>query len=160
MDFSETIWLIWSTQSPDEDIRLLKVKVIFCPFFKVTEIILPVNISNISPMKPVGGLTPNFIWSLSRMGEWKFVRVIWITWPRWPPCPYMVKTLQKSSSPEPKGLWPWNLVCNIGHSGPSFLVRMMIVSWPWPILRQGQLWCVMLLYGKIQTVDFSETIEV
>ena len=25
-----------------------------------------------------------------------------VTWPRWPPCPYMVKTLQKSS-PEPAG---------------------------------------------------------
>ena len=24
-----------------------------------------------------------------------FVRSIWVTWPRWLPCPYMVKTLQK-----------------------------------------------------------------
>ena len=27
-----------------------------------------------------------------------------VTLPRWPPCPYMVKTLQKSSSTEPVGL--------------------------------------------------------
>ena len=40
------------------------------------------------------------------------------TWPRWPPRPYMVKTLQKSSSPEPKGQWSCGLVCSIGDSGP------------------------------------------
>ena len=44
------------------------------------------------------------------MGERKFVRTIWVTWPRWPPRPYMVKTLQKSSSPEPKGQWHCGLV--------------------------------------------------
>ena len=48
--------------------------------------------------------------------------------------PYMVKTLQKSSSPEPKGQWPWILVCSIGALGPSKIVQMMTVSWPWPIL--------------------------
>ena len=30
------------------------------------------------------------------VGGTKFVRGIWVTWPRWPPCPYRVKTLQKS----------------------------------------------------------------
>ena len=37
-------------------------------------------------------------------------------WPRWLPRPYMVKTLQKSSSLEPKGQWPCGLVCSIGPS--------------------------------------------
>ena len=60
-----------------------------------------------------------FIWSLSGMGERKFVREVWSTWPRWPPHPYMVKTLQKSSSTESKGQWPCGLVCGIGDSGPS-----------------------------------------
>ena len=28
------------------------------------------------------------------MGERKFAQTVLITWPRWPPCPYMVKTLE------------------------------------------------------------------
>ena len=36
-----------------------------------------------------------------------------------PPRPYMVKTLQKSSSPEPAGRFPRNLVCSIGDSSSS-----------------------------------------
>ena len=47
-----------------------------------------------------------------------FVRGIWVTWPRWPPRPYMLKTLQKSS-PEPAGRFPRNLVCSIGDSSLS-----------------------------------------
>ena len=31
----------------------------------------------------------------------------------------MVKTLLKSSSPEPGGRWPWDLVCSIGGVGPN-----------------------------------------
>ena len=33
--------------------------------------------------------------------------------------PYMVKTTQKSSSPEPAGRFPRNLVCSIGDFSPS-----------------------------------------
>ena len=65
----------------------------------------------------------------------------------------------KKSSPEPKGRWPWNLVCSIGYSGTTKYVQMMTLGWPWPILRQGQIWSLMLLYGeKGKTMDFSETI--
>ena len=63
-----------------------------------------------SSPKPPGQSKPNFMWSLHGSGERKFVRGIWVTWPRWLPPPYMVKTLQKSSSSEPKGQWPWALV--------------------------------------------------
>ena len=58
------------------------------------------------------------------------------------------KNLKKSSSPEPKGRWPWNLVCSIGCSSTTKFVQMMTLSWPWPILWQGQIWSLMLLYGK------------
>ena len=68
-----------------------------------------------SSPKLLGQSKPNFIWSLSGMGEQEFVHGVWgVTWPRWPPHPYMVKTLQKFSSPEPKGQWPCGLVCSIG----------------------------------------------
>ena len=46
-----------------------------------------------SPLKPLGQLNSNFIWRLLRNGEPKFVQMFVVTWPRWPPCPYMVKTL-------------------------------------------------------------------
>ena len=37
---------------------------------------------------------PDFIWRLHGSGERKFVWCIRVTWPRWPPCLYMVKTLK------------------------------------------------------------------
>ena len=54
------------------------------------------------------------------------------------------KNLKKFSSPEPKGRWPWNLVCSIGcyqvcsndYSGLTLTC-----------LFQGQIWSIMLLYG-------------
>ena len=101
-----------------------------------------------SPQKPLGESKSNFIWSLHGMGERKFVQLVQITWPRWPPCPYMLKKFKKSSSLEPKGRWPWNLVCSIGSSSTTKFVQMMTLDWPWPILRQGQIWSLMLLYGK------------
>ena len=71
------------------------------------------------------------------------------------------KNLKKSSSLEPKGQWPWILVCIIGCLSTTKSAQMMTLGWPWHILRQGQIWSLMLLYGeKGKTVDFSETIVV
>ena len=71
------------------------------------------------------------------------------------------KNLKKSSSPEPKGRWPWNLLCSIGCSSTSKFVQMMTLDWPWPTLWQSQIWSLMLFYGKIKrTMDFSEIIVV
>ena len=65
-----------------------------------------------SPLKPLGRLKPNFMWSLLGMGERKCVQIVQVTCPRWPPCPHMVKTLKIFFS-ETKSLWPWNLVCTL-----------------------------------------------
>ena len=62
--------------------------------------------------KLLGHSELNFVWKLSGTRKWKFVNMILVTWPRWPPRPYMVKTLQKSSSPEPAGRFSRNLVCS------------------------------------------------
>ena len=83
-------------------------------------------------VKLLGQLNSYFIWRLLRMGERKFVQMVLVTWPRWLPRQYMVKTLKKSSSPEPEGRWPWDLVCSIGVVGPTKFVQMMILGWPWP----------------------------
>ena len=73
--------------------------------------------SNIFSSETAGRIKSNFIWNLYGLGERKLVRGVELTWPRWPPCPYMVKTHQKSFSPEPPGWLPWNLVCSIGELG-------------------------------------------
>ena len=64
------------------------------------------------------------------------------------------KKLKKSSSLEPKGRWPWKLVCCTGNSSAIKCVQMMNLVLPWPCSRQGQIWS-MLLYGeKGKTMDF------
>ena len=62
--------------------------------------------------KPLGQSKSNFLWSLCGMGERKFVQMVQVTWPRWPPCQYLVKIL-KISSPEPNRRWPWHLICSV-----------------------------------------------
>ena len=71
------------------------------------------------------------------------------------------KNFKKSSSLEPKGRWPWKLVCSIGYSSTTKFVQMMPLGWPWPILRQGQIWSLYaIVWEKGKTMGFSETIVV
>ena len=79
------------------------------------------------------------------MGEWKFVFGVWVTWPRWPPCPYMVKNTSKiffSRTKGPMTLWHWGL-------GPIIICSNDNPSWPWPILWQGQIWSHAFIWGKL-----------
>ena len=69
--------------------------------------------------KLLGHSELNFVWKLSGTRKWKSDDMMLVTWPRWPPCQYMVKPLQKYSSPEPAGCFSRNLVCSIGDSCPS-----------------------------------------
>ena len=96
------------------------------------------------------------------MVEQSFVQMFQVTWPIWP-MPTYVKNLKKSSSLKSKGRWPWKLVCSIGYSSTTNFVQMMTLGWPWPLLGQGQIWPLWLLYGKRQKQRngfFSETIVV
>ena len=89
------------------------------------------------------------------MGVRKFVQMVLVTWPRWLPCSYMIKILKKSSSPEPKGWWLWNLVCSIECLSTT---KFIIV---WPILRQrSNLVPYAFEWEKGRTMDLSETIVV
>ena len=47
-----------------------------------------------SPLKPLGQCCSNFMWSLLRLREQKIAIMVGVHWPRWPPCPYMVKTFK------------------------------------------------------------------
>ena len=66
----------------------------------------------------------------------------------------MVKTLKKSSPPEPIDRWPWNLVCSIVYAGATKIVQSMTLGWSWPILGQGQIWSHRLLYGNKRKLLF------
>ena len=62
--------------------------------------------------------------------------------------PIYSKNFKKSSSPELIDQWPWNLVCSIVYGSTTKIVQIMTLGWPWPILRQDQIWSHRLLYGK------------
>ena len=55
----------------------------------------------IFPQLTLGRLKPNFMWSLLGMRERMLVQIVYVTRPRWPPCPYMVNYF--------KHLLLWNL---------------------------------------------------
>ena len=58
------------------------------------------------------------------------------------------KNLKKSSSPEPTNQYPWNLVYSIVYGSTTKIDQIMTLGWPWPILRQSQIWPHRLVYGK------------
>ena len=68
--------------------------------------------------------------------------------PRWPQCPYMVKTLKNLLLQNRSGWLPWNLVCSIRWLSTTKFVQMVTLGWPWPIFHQGQIWFLGLLNGE------------
>ena len=70
--------------------------------------------------------------------------------------PIYAKNLKKPSFPEPKGRWPWNLVCSIGCTSTANFVQIISSSWPWPILRQDQIWSLLnaFVWEKGKIMDF------
>ena len=82
-----------------------------------------------------------------------------VTWPRWPPRPYMVKSLQKSSSSEPMDDFHKTRYVAFGTPAHHSLFKW----WPWVNLdllyskvKFGNLG---FFLGKIKTMDFLETVE-
>ena len=124
--------------------RVSKVKVILWPWSKVTQI----SMLKLVFLKTVGrfGTKINMkAWGrkgmkiyTNELGHMTNVAAM----------PIYGENLKKSSSPEPLDQWPWNLVCNIVYGSTTKVVQIMTLDWPWPILRQGQIWSHRLLYGK------------
>ena len=91
------------------------------------------------------------------MGERKFVQTVHVTWPKWPPCPYMVKIFFYGTKR------PMTLKLGMHHRMLKYyqVCSNDNLGWTWPILWQGQIWSLMLLYGKkIKQWILSETIVV
>ena len=80
----------------------------------------------------IASIKVSFIWSFYGVGKRKFVQMVLGTWPIWPPCPYMVKSVrnlfrnQKADDLE-------NVVCRIGCSSSAKFVQIMSLVWPWNI---------------------------
>ena len=94
------------------------------------------------------------------MGEWKFVQMVLITWPRWLPCPYMVKTLKNFLLQNQKtdDLESW-----YAASG-AWELWSLFKWWLWVdadlFYGKVEFGPLCFLYGKVKTMDFSETIVV
>ena len=53
-----------------------------------------VEFQTTSPLKLLSQFCSNFKWSLLRLGERNIAKMVAVRWPRWPPCPYMLKTFK------------------------------------------------------------------
>ena len=103
------IYYIWHTYLLTKNMKIFQCQGQWMTFdlcFKV-----PVNslFQTTSALKPESHLWPYFIFNLLGLGEQKLIQMVTVCWPRWSPCPYMVKTLGKFS-PEPRNRKPWNFV--------------------------------------------------
>ena len=121
-----------------------KVNVILWPWSKVTQI---------STFKLVFLKNSRAIWTKVHMKAWGGIGMKIYTnelghMANMATMPIYGKNLKKSSSPVPIDRWPWNIVCSIVYARPTKIVQIMTLVWPWPILRQGQIWSHRLLYGK------------
>ena len=80
------------------------------------------------------------------MGERKFVQMVQVTLPVWPPCPYIVKTLKyllRNQKADHLETWYAALGTQV--------YQVYSNDDPWLTMTyfmEGQIWCLMFLYGK------------
>ena len=111
--------------------------------------------------KPLWPIEAKFYVAPPSDGERKFDQTVYVTWPRWPPCPYMVKTWKKnifSGTKRPMtlkvGMTHWVLkfdqICSNDNPGMTltyFAVRSNLVPYAF-VCEKGK------------TMNFSETVVV
>ena len=131
----------------------LKVKVIHWPSSKVTQ---SQHFQTSFPYKPLGQFKPNFMWSLHGRREWKWVQMVYVTWPGWRPCQYMIKTFKifigtKRPMTLKLGTWHWLLdyyqICSNDDPGlilTYFTARSHLVPF------------VLFFYGKLLKLEISK----
>ena len=79
-----------------------------------------------SPLKPPGQY---FMWSLLGAGKQKIAKMVAVHWPRWLPCPYIVKTFKNLFS-RTKDVLGLNLCTNHWGRRSTKVAKMMVVQWP------------------------------
>ena len=107
-----------------------------------------------SPLKPLDQCCLNFMWSLLRLGERKIAKMVVVHWPRWPPCPYMVKTFKNLLLQNRGCLGAESLHKSSGTRGLPKLLKWWLYIDIWPFygeVKFGSL-CICIgtihLYGK------------
>ena len=111
-----------------------------------------------SPLKPLGQLNSNFIWWLLDVGT-KVCSNGHGHMTKMAARPIYGKNPLKSSSPEPKGRWPRDLVCSIWDVVPTKFVQMMILGWHWPTLSNLTSRSNAFTWEIFWKVDFFKTVE-
>ena len=96
-------YTLWYGNAVNQPQWLLKVKVVWWPlssslWLKILKVLFLRNYKANESLY--------FIWMME-MREWHYIQMVMVTWPRWLPCPYMVKTLKNLPFSTCNGL-PWN----------------------------------------------------
>ena len=82
-----------------------------------------------SSLEPLGQFYSNFMWSLLRLGEWKIAKMVAVSWPRLPLCPYMVKTFKNLLLQNRGCLGAESLHKSLGTGGlPKLLKKCRILT--------------------------------
>ena len=101
-----------------------------------------------SPLEPLGQFCSNFIWSLLRVGERKIAKMVAVRWPRWPPCPYIVKTFKNLLLQNRECLGAAPLQESSGTGGlPTLLNKLSYVD-IWPFYRKVKFASLCICMGK------------
>ena len=90
----------------------------------------------------------NFMWRLHGKEKLKFVQMVQDTWPRWSPCPYMVKTIKHllwNPSADVRETWYTALGTRVL---PILFVQIITLGWPLSFLHKCQIWFFMHFYGS------------
>ena len=106
------------------------------------------GIQTTSPQKPLGQCCSNFMWSLLRLGERKIAKMVAVHWPRWPPCPYMVKTF-KSLPQNRRCLWAEYLHKSSGTGGLPKLLKWWSYIDVWPFYSEVKFASICICMGPI-----------
>ena len=99
------------------------------------------------PQKLLGHSEINFVWKLSGTRKWKSDDMMLLTWPRRPPCPYMVKTLQKPHLQNLRA--DFHETWYVASGTPAH--HSICKWWPWSDLD--------LFYGKVKFGNLGFSIE-
>ena len=91
-----------------------------------------------SLLKPLSQFCSDFTWSLHRLGERKIANMVKVHWPRWWPCPYVVKTFKNL------------LLQNLRHLGAESLHKSLGTGGLPKLLKWWSFVDVWSLYSKVK----------
>ena len=109
-----------------------------------------------SPLEPLGQFCSYFIWSLLRVGERKIAKMVAVRWPRWPPCPYMVKTFKNLLLQNRECLWAEPLQESSGTGGLPKLLKELSYVDVWPFYGKVKFASLLFVWEKPLKIFFSK----